>query len=89
MPATKLPRMGRARAPVDSSTYSGKIAVRIRALREARGLSVEELADKAGIEVKTLYSWESGHRDINPNNYPRLARALGCKSLEEFFPPLK
>ncbi len=82
-------RVGRKRTEVDTSTYSGKLAARLRQLREAKGLTVDELAGKAGIEAKRLYHYEAGARSIDSDLYPALAKALGCKSPADFFPPLK
>lgn len=80
---------GRQRATVDTSDYGGKIAVQVRALRNAAGLTVDELATKAGIDVKALYAYEQRTRRIPPEKYPALAKALGCKTPNDFFPPLK
>lgn len=82
-------RMGRQRAKVDTSTYAGRIAERVRALREAKGYTVEKLAERAGIDWKRLYAYEQGVRTLPPELYPKLAKALGCKRPDEFFPPLK
>jgi ribosome-binding protein aMBF1 (putative translation factor) len=82
-------RVGRKRHDPDTSTYSGRIADRVRSLRESKRLTVEALADKSGIGLKALYAYESGTRTIPPDVYPALARALGCKTAADFFPPLK
>ena len=37
---------------------------RLRELREARGLSREELSDLTGINVNNIVSWELGRRDL-------------------------
>lgn len=80
---------GRQRATVDTSEYSGKIAARVRTLRETLGMSVEELAKKSGIDVKSFYAYEQRTRRIPAEKYPAIAKALGCKTPDEFFPPLK
>ena len=80
---------GRQRATVDTSDYGGKIAVQVRALRTAAGLTVDELATKAGIDLKAMYAYEQRTRRIPPEKYPALAKALGCKTPNDFFPPLK
>lgn len=81
--------VGRQRKPVDTSEYSGRMALRLRELREAKGLTPEELADKVGVDWRTIYTYESRKRKIDPDLYPALAKALGCKSPSDFFPPLK
>jgi DNA-binding XRE family transcriptional regulator len=50
----------RNRKKVDTSTYSGRFAIRLKTLREKAGMSVDELAEKSGIPRTTLYNWESG-----------------------------
>lgn len=84
--AITVSRVGRRRIEPDLSTYSGRLAARVRELREAKGWSIKRLADKAGIPVPTLYGYENGGRDIPPDAYPRLAKALGCKRVADFFP---
>lgn len=84
-----VPMAGRQRSDVDESTYSGRLAVRVRMLREAKGLTVESLADKLGCTVAALYTYEQGTRGIPLDLCPKLAKVLGCKSVDEFFPPLK
>lgn len=80
---------GRERAKVDTSDYGGKIAARVRMLRETAGITVEELARKAGIDLKSMYAYEQRTRRIPPEKYPALAKALNCKTPDDFFPPLK
>ncbi len=51
--------MSPARKPPDTSTYSGRFAVRLRMLREKAGLTVEELAEAMEVTPTTVYDWES------------------------------
>lgn len=81
--------MGRQRREVDTTSYSGRLAVRIRELREAKRLTVEQLADKLDVSLFTVYAWESGTRDVTTNRIPALAKALGVKRVEDLFPPLR
>jgi transcriptional regulator with XRE-family HTH domain len=76
------------RIPVDDSTYSGRLALRVRELREAKGWTVQKLAEKAGISDKAMYAYENGTRGIPVDLFPALAKALGA-SVDEFFPKLK
>jgi len=62
---------------IDTSTYSGRFAVRLRALREKSGMSVPELSRKTVIPKLTLYRWEQADRDPPLNALPILAKALG------------
>ena len=52
----------RQRKEIDTSTYSGRFAERLRALREKKKMTVEELAEATGIPNPTLYRWENGMR---------------------------
>lgn len=67
----------RTRKEIDTSTYTGRFAERLRMLREKKKLSVEELAEKSGIPLKTLYNWESSRRSPSIEAFPSLATALG------------
>jgi DNA-binding XRE family transcriptional regulator len=82
------PVASKERIPVDASTYSGRLAIRVRELREAKGWTVPKLAEKAGISEKAMYAYENGTRGIPVDLFPAIARALGA-SAEEFFPRLK
>ena len=76
---------GRARNPVDTSKYSGKLALHVQALREAKGLTVDDLAKKLDVPRSTMYAYEGGVRGIPADLYPALAKALGV-SESEFLP---
>lgn len=73
---------GRARNPADGSTYSGQLALHVQALREAKGLTVEGLAEKIGVPLSTMYAYEGGTRGIPADLFPVLARALGVTAAE-------
>ena len=51
-------------------------AERLKALRERAGLSVADLALKAGLSRQVLYRYESGERDSGWSVVQRLADAL-------------
>src|SRR4051812_15697232 len=76
---------GRARNPVDASKYSGRLALHVQALREAKGLTVEALAKKLEVPLSTMYAYEGGLRGIPADLYPALAKALGVTE-GEFLP---
>ena len=69
--------MGRLRHEVNTSTYGGRFAVRLKTLREKTGMTVEELAEKTGVPIATLYSWENASR--SPVNDDLLNVAKGLK----------
>jgi transcriptional regulator with XRE-family HTH domain len=61
---------------------------RIRTLREAAGISQEELAARADLHRNYVGSVERGERNIGILVVQRLATALGL-SLAEFFGPFR
>jgi transcriptional regulator with XRE-family HTH domain len=67
----------RQRKEVDTSTYTGRFAVRLKTLREKAGLSVAELAKKSGITERTLFRWETTSSTPINEDLPQLANALG------------
>lgn len=76
---------------VDTTTYSGRLAVRIHELRIKSGMTVDQLADAIraqGFEVKkiTVYSWERGASSPHVDAFPYIARALGLKSVRALLP---
>jgi transcriptional regulator with XRE-family HTH domain len=67
----------RQRKEVDTSTYSGRFAVRLRALRDKTGMSADAFAEKHGFARTTFYSWESGIRTPSFDELPKIAQAFG------------
>ena len=73
---TDNPR-GRPRATPDD-TPAGEIGQRIRAAREAAGLTIDELADLLGKHPDSVRLWERG-RTLPPLVLlPVLCEVLGC-----------
>ena len=75
----------------NTSTYSGRVAARIRKLRKDRQMERSELhaaLERYGVKVSmpSLYAYENGNRPVNPDHYPAFAKALGCKSVRAFLP---
>lgn len=58
---------------MSNNTFAG----RLRALREAAGLSVAELATAAGLTRQAVSKLERGHREPALETARRLAAALG------------
>jgi transcriptional regulator with XRE-family HTH domain len=55
---------------------------RLRELRVQRGLTLQEVGERAGIDVSTLSRLESGKRRLALDHLPRLARALSVSTDE-------
>lgn len=51
---------------------------RLRAVREAAGLSQAALATRAGVSEETVFSYEAGRRHPTRDTLVRLLRAVGC-----------
>jgi transcriptional regulator with XRE-family HTH domain len=63
-----------------------RFGARIRQLRNDRGWSQEELADRAGLHRTYIGSVERGEQNLSLVNIERLAATLGV-SLSELFAP--
>ena len=62
----------------DSAFQRDEIALRIRTLRRARGLSIQRLAESAGMSPGYLSEVERGHSAISGEKLARLAQELGA-----------
>lgn len=83
--------MSRSQKDPDMDTYSGRVAARIRNLREEAGLTVEEVVtkmEKHGYQttVQTFYKWENGMRKIHLDAIPAFAKTIKLKNYQEVFP---
>jgi DNA-binding XRE family transcriptional regulator len=78
-PAQSAP--SNATAPSDQpQDYTKLTGERVRELRIARGLSVTQLAEVAGMGKSTVSMIETGKRSITPKTQKRLKQALGFTS---------
>ena len=57
-------------------------ASRLRQIRQAKGLSQEDLADRANLHRTYVGSVERGERNISIDNIERLAKALEIDIIE-------
>lgn len=75
----------------DESTYSGRFAARLRALREKAGLTGQQAAEairQAGYELgeRSYYNWESGKASPPIDAFPVLAKVLKQASPRTLLP---
>lgn len=54
------------------------VGERIRQFRRERGMTLEEAAQKAGMQASNLSDIEKSKRDIRTRTLERIASALGC-----------
>ena len=64
------------------------MAIRLREWRDRRGLTVRELADRAGVSFVTVVKIENDRMSPTVATLEKLADALGI-GLRDFFPPVK
>ncbi|ASS75084.1 hypothetical protein CIG75_08910 [Tumebacillus algifaecis] len=53
------------------------IGMQLKKIRKQTGLSVKELADRAGVSQSYIYAIESGNRGANATKLSSIAHALG------------
>jgi len=51
---------------------------KIKAIREAKGLTQKALAEAAKVSAPFMYDLENGNRNARPETWERIANALGC-----------
>ena len=54
------------------------IAANVRRRRERRGLTQENLSERAGFDIRFFRFIEQGRKDISVSTLARLANVLGC-----------
>lgn len=60
----------------DISNHEQKLAAAIKSFRKSRGLTQEALADKAGLDRKTINRIEKGHYAPTMTNFFQISEAL-------------
>ena len=58
--------------------------MRIKALREAKGMTQQALADAVGVDRSAVSLWETGDKFPLVAKLPKIARALGVEWYELF-----
>jgi len=77
-----------ARRQPDTTTYAGRVAVRLRELRERKGWTVKQAAEHLGIKSdKTLYSYEDGSRELSMALIAKVAEVYGYSTVPGWLPP--
>lgn len=51
---------------------------KIKAIREAKGMTQKALAEAAKVSAPFMYDLENGNRNARPETWERIANALGC-----------
>jgi transcriptional regulator with XRE-family HTH domain len=62
--------------PVATEPDLARLAAELKSLREARGLTYEQLAERAGLSRRGVISMERGERTGNVRSWFRVAQAL-------------
>ena len=57
-------------------------ARKVQELRQARGMSEDDLSYRMGVDVVTVQRWESGEGDISTGSLSQLADTLGVSQDE-------
>ena len=71
------------RIPIDSVVakyYTTYMGIRLRALREKKGMSLRALADKAGVTFASINRIELGKANPRFETLEKLAKALGVST---------
>ena len=78
--------MPRPRGEVDTGSYIGRFAIRLKTLREKAKLPIEEVADSLGVALNTVYKWEDGSRVLPPQKFQEVARLYKLKKTKDILP---
>lgn len=81
-----IARVGRRRTEPDQSTYSGRLAARVRSVRRRKGIEVKDMAERLGIAAATLYQYESGRREIPVSIAVAIGQICELKGDGDIFP---
>jgi len=76
----------RPRKQLDTKTYEGRFAERLKMLREKAKLTPQQVADALGVTLKMVYSYEDGTHAPKVGAYPILADLFGLKRINSLLP---
>ena len=57
-------------------------ARKIQELREARGLTVDDVSHRMGVDASTVRRWEAGEEEVGEGSLSQLADTLGASQGE-------
>ena len=75
------------KANTSAEPVDARVRRRLRALRTERGLTLQQVAERASIDISTLSRLEAGKRRLALDHVPGLAAALGVSADELLGPP--
>lgn len=81
----KIDVMGRPAKPQKSKKFRQRVGILLRAAREAKGLTVAQLAADTKISKPSISCYENATRALQLDDLPTLAKALGV-SVHELIP---
>lgn len=83
-PTSKGRTVARERNEIDTTSYSGRVAARIRKLVDDKGVPIKSITkaiQDAGHTAsdRTVFAYLNNTRTIHPDLYPVFAKVLGMK----------
>ena len=78
--------MPRTRKEVDTSTFEGRFAVRLKTLREKAKLTPEQAAEAIGVSLKMIYNYEDGAFQPRVSSFPKIAEIYKVKRIKDLLP---
>ena len=76
----------RPKKPVDTETYEGRVAERLKMLRLKAKLSVEQAAIELSISPTAIYGWESAYSQPKVADFPKIAAIYKVKKAKDILP---
>jgi|UPI00056F24F0 transcriptional regulator with XRE-family HTH domain len=73
------------RNDANKEAFNQIVGKNVRAIRQMRNITIEELDYKSGVDYTTIHAIELGKRGSSSYTLARLAKALGLKNPAPFF----
>ena len=83
---TATPMNPRPRKQIDTKTYEGRFAERLKMLREKAKLTPEGAAEAIGVSFVTIYDWEGGRQIPTLPKFPKIAEVYQIKRVKDLLP---